>query len=196
MNREQWLKAMADEFRSKFKVVGYPLPDNIRYSCGWTTRKKAIGQAHADVNSGDGHFEIFVSPQIGEASRAADILLHELVHVAVGLKEGHNKVFKACMKAVGLEGKATATIASPALKAELDAMIQKLGPYPHAELARGFATGPKKQSTRLLKVECPACGFLFRTTQKHLNQVAEEGATLRCPKSSCDGEITPSDDEE
>ncbi len=63
-----------------------------------------------------------------------------------------------------------ATTASAALQADLDQITKELGEYPHAALmaGEGGADAPKKQGTRLLKVECPGCGYVVRTTAKWL----------------------------
>ena len=45
------------------------------------------------------------------------------------------------------------------------AAIEALGPYPHAEIAAGVK---KIQQTRMLKLRCPACGYIVRTTAKWL----------------------------
>jgi len=46
----------------------------------------------------------------------------------------------------------------------------------------------KKQTTRMLKAECPDpdCGCTFRITQKWVD---EAGGTLICPVPGCEGEI-------
>jgi hypothetical protein len=72
------------------------------------------------------------------------------------------------MKAVGLEGKARATVAGAELSVKLKPIVKTLGPYPHKALDLG--TRPeKKQTTRLLKVEC-GCGLIVRVTQKWLDE--------------------------
>lgn len=51
------------------------------------------------------------------------------------------------------------------LKAKLEA-IQKLGDYPHAKL--DYTKQIKKQSTRMIKVECSECEFSYRTSRKNI----------------------------
>jgi hypothetical protein len=48
------------------------------------------------------------------------------------------------------------------------AMIDGLGPYPHAALS--FADARKTQGTRMLKACCPSCGYTVRLTQKWADQ--------------------------
>ncbi|MEG7677046.1 hypothetical protein U2060_15005, partial [Listeria monocytogenes] len=79
---------------------------------------------------------------------------------------GHGPKFRALATAIGLEGKMTATVPGEALRATLAEIIESVGPWPHAELRKGEAADkPKKQGTRMLKVQCPACDYTVRTTQ-------------------------------
>jgi len=86
----------------------------------------------------------------------------------VGVEEGHKGKFPRLAKAIGLEGKMTATTAGETLAARLRAMTDAIGPYPHAELTHSNA--PKKQGCRLLKVVCE-CGCVVRMTRKWLDEV-------------------------
>lgn len=169
MNRESWLKRAAKLLTPMLEAVGTPPPLNIRYSCGWPAVNKGgkrIGECWASTASKDGHFEIFISPSIDEPLRVLDILLHEMIHAAVGLDCGHKGEFKRAAKAVGLTGKMTATVAGEELKEKLVGLFRELGEYPHAELKLKHHTGPKKQKARLLKVVCPGCQYTVRTTAK------------------------------
>jgi len=111
--REAWLNEFTRRARPVFKRAGYPIPEKIRVSVGFTSkgaRSSRIGECWDSRCSGDGCFEIFITPKLGCASRIADVHTHELIHAAVGLEEGHGPKFKAAMKALGLGGKATATV--------------------------------------------------------------------------------------
>lgn len=160
--REQWLNAVAIAAAKEiFEPAGYTVPDKIRYTCGFPSksalsrRNQRIGECWADTASGDGSFEISVSPVIADAVRAADILVHEMVHATVGLACGHRGAFAKCAKAVGLEGKMTATVAGEQLKAKLTAIINKVGQYPHAALRASF--GRRASGSGMVKVFCPHC---------------------------------------
>ncbi|HEY7822709.1 MAG TPA: transcription elongation protein SprT [Acidimicrobiia bacterium] len=180
--REEWLMAFTKASRPVFKKLGYEIPDNVRMSVGFTStgaRGKRIGECWSDLCSEDGAFEIFIDPKIGDASRVADILTHELIHATVGLAAGHKKPFVDCMKAVGLIGKPTATTAGVDWHKWADPIIEKLGALPHAAIKP--SNGAKKQSTRMIKCECPDCGFTMRTTAKWLETVS----WVRCPDPNC-----------
>lgn len=169
--REEWLQRAITEMSPWYTACGYPLPANVRVSCGWPgtgKRSKRIGECWSRESSGDGTVEIFVSPVLAEPTRVLDVLAHELVHAAVGIEHKHNKVFKQTAVGIGLAGKMTATTASAELKARL-AMIchTTLGQYPHAELSAATTTsGPPKQTARLVKVGCPTCEVVARMTRK------------------------------
>lgn len=167
--RNAWL-AKATRFCAGLLFdVGYPVPDRTRVSIGWSSRgvrSKSIGECWSAIASADDHFEIFISPKLGEASDVLAVLVHELIHAAVGLEAKHAGPFRKAALAVGLEGKMTATTAGEALKATFAAWIAKIGEYPAASLD-GATSAKPKQSTRMLKVEC-ACGYQLRGSRKWL----------------------------
>jgi len=181
MTREQWLNAMADELRPMFVAQGKPLPNALRISIGFPSKKalsarnRVLGQCWTQAASADGVHQIFISPLIGDGTRAADVLVHELAHAALPAGVGHKKPFALLAAALGLAGKPTATIASPELTQCLNRLIEKIGPYPHAAL--NPAVDEKKQSTRLIKVECSSCGYTCRVTRKWIEA---SGAPI-CP---------------
>lgn len=86
----------------------------------------------------------------------------------MGIEAGHKAPFRRLAVAMGLEGKMTSTHAGASLRAKLEEMVVKIGPYPHAKLT---FSRRKVQSTRMIKAVCPdpACGYQVRTTRKWLD---------------------------
>lgn len=172
MNREQWLEEAVNELRPMFKRAGFVIP-KVHVSVGWPlsggNRKggATIGQAWDPENSEDKTGHVFISPVLSDNVRVLDVLTHELGHIVVGVKHGHKAPFVCFCKAIGLEGKPTATEAGDALKEALEGIVEKIGEYPHARLAPGER---KVQGTRLLKVVCPDCGYVIRVTQKWIDE--------------------------
>ena len=177
--REQWLHALKDQLTIKLFEPAYEVPANIRISCGFPSRnalngvaKQALGQCWADEKSADKHFEIFVSPVIGDEQTAAAILAHELCHAVAGVDAKHGPLFKAVATEIGLEGKMTSTVAGAKFKETMVDILDIIGPYPHASLdARKMSNGVKKQSTRLLKAQCEMCSYTVRITQRWVDDV-------------------------
>lgn len=172
--REGWLVAAIEKLAPLFVEVGVELPA-VRVSVGWPggrgKKGNVIGQCWSPAASADGVSQLFISPVLDDASRVLDVLAHELVHAADRCENGHRAPFAKIAKGIGLEGAMTATVASDELKAKLDAIVEELGAYPHAALAKAAdgADGPKKQGTRMLKVECAeGSGYIVRTTAKWL----------------------------
>lgn len=186
--REAWLAKASAKLERRIKSAGYAMPEKVRYTCGFPSKgglarkKQTIGQCWDKGCSKDDTFEISVSPTQADSSRVLDILLHEMIHAAVGLKCGHKGDFKKCATACGLAGKMTATGAGPELAADLAKLAEQLGPYPHAKLEGRLNSGPKKQGTRMLKMECEDCGYVARTTKKWV----ETGL----PTCYCGGDFT------
>lgn len=169
--REQWLNHMAQLLGPVFSGAGFPLPSNIRFSCGWPgcgDRQTRIGECWHSKSSADGTFEIFISPTLSDPLRVGDVLVHELCHAAVGLEAGHGVRFRVCALGVGLTGPMRSTVASLQLQAMLSGFIQVAGSYPHAQLNKSDRP-TKKDGTRLIKVSCPECGYTVRVTRKWLD---------------------------
>ena len=178
-NRETWLVAVADRMAPRFKELGFPLP-KIRMAVGFTSkgiRAKRIGECWTGDASGDKTHEIFIVPTIDDSLRIADILAHELVHAAVGITEGHGKLFGKVARSIGLEGKLTHTTGGSEFVKWAAPILKAVGPIPHSRLSGGLSTSPKKQTTRMIKCECSECGYTVRTTAKWLESA---GAPI-CP---------------
>lgn len=170
--REAWLTRLANELRPYFLDHGGTIPDRIRFSCSWPggrATKKHIGQCWYPITSADGTTEIFVSPILDDAGTVAAVLAHELVHSCLDIKAGHGPRFRDLATAIGLEGPMTSTAPGADLELHLAILCEEIGPYPHAKLKEGEAADkPKKQGTRMLRVVCPDCGYLVRTTRQWL----------------------------
>lgn len=193
-SREDWLNRFVAKARPIFAAKGCPIPAKVRVSIGFTSngaKGRAIGECWTDAASADGSFEIFIVPGQDDAAEVAAILTHELAHAAVGLAAGHGPVFGKAARALGLVGKLTATTGGPAWEAWALPILKRMGPLPHAKLA-GLSSGPKKQTTRMLKATCDACGFTVRGTKSWLCETDEDGQTvgraLVCP-TLCGGSL-------
>ena len=170
MTREEWLLAAIELFKPDFAEHAI-IPEKLRVTCGWPSRggraekKKVLGEAWPPSCSEDGHTEVFIAPTLSNGLKVLDVLVHELVHAAVGCDEGHKGQFRVVAKALGLEGKMTETVAGEDLLVRLREIETALGEYPHAKLT---PTNKKTQSTRMLKIICK-CGWMARTSQKWID---------------------------
>jgi len=170
MTREDWLNELTDLLRPAFEDTGAEIPEKVRMTCGWPSRSarpgknQRIGECWPADTSEDEHFEVFISPTLSDPIEVAETLVHELVHTVVGCKVGHKAPFRHAAVAIGLEGKMTATHAGEALVDRLATLTAEVGPYPHAKIS--VHPDDKKQGTRMLKLLCPGCGYLARTTKK------------------------------
>jgi predicted RNA-binding Zn-ribbon protein involved in translation (DUF1610 family) len=186
--REEWLQAFIDAARPRFTEVNASIPPNVRVAVGFTSKGfkgTRIGECWSDVASDDGHFEIFLKPTLNDTALICATLTHELIHAAVGLDKGHKGPFARVAVSLGLGGRMTATEAQEAWYTWALPIINELGPMPYGKITGGISSARKKQTTALLKYECPMCGFLARITAKHTQGLAY----LRCPSPDCDGEL-------
>lgn len=193
--REEWLKeaVLMIDAQVFAPVMDGVIPDlPYRVSCSFPggpgKKKGVVGQCWSPSSSGDRTTEIFISPVEDRAVEVLDTLVHENVHRIVGNKHGHKAPFKRLALKVGLEGKMTSTHAGEALREKLTELAEELGTYPHAKVTPG--EGTKKQSTRMLKITCPACDNVARQAR---TQFATFG--LICGACHIDMKIAPGTDD-
>lgn len=193
MTREAWLQAAVALIAPRLVAkCGRELP-TLTVTVGWPSSgglsrtRQVLGQCWDGEASADGSHAIFISPVLDAAgpSGALAALVHEMVHALVGVDCKHKGPFATACRQVGLEGKPTATVAGTELLTFLDGVAAKLGDYPHAKLTP--QPKPKKDTTRMIKCECAACGYVCRATRKWLDEV---GAPI-CPCRVESGELTP-----
>jgi len=169
MNRESWLTDLVDALRPYFTDKGLTIPEYLRVSCSWPSRavRKTWGQCWTTQSVADGVQQICISPLLVDPDTIAAVLVHELLHACLPPGVGHKAPFKRGMLLLGLEGKATATEAGPLLTLHLLGVLKRLPDYPHAALSLAEV---KKQTTRMIKLECVNCGYVVRTTAKWIDQ--------------------------
>lgn len=186
--REGWLSHGISLTAGKFTAAGYTLPANLKVACGFAPGArggKALGVCISPKASAAGATEMFISPTVSDAVTALGILLHEMVHAAVGVEAGHGPIFKRACEKLGLEGKATSAMPGASLNAWLRSeVLPMLGAYPHAAVD---PNARKKQGTRMIKLVCPETGYTVRTTKKWLEQ--------GLPVSPAGCEMVPVEDE-
>ena len=180
----------------RFEAEGYTLP-NLRISVGFPLGSRtAIGQCFHPNYSQDKSYELFISPVL-DVDDVVHVLVHELAHT-VTFGDGHKGAFTKLIRALGLDGKPTMTVAGKDTAWAYRLADTIKATYPHAPMgAKGGtvkitggrvpdgATPTPKAKTRLIRVECPCCGYLIRTTEKWI-----ETGLPSCP-SGTEMEVTP-----
>ncbi len=181
--REQWLNESVNQLRPIFLENGFTVPE-LRISCGFpskgatSNRRRIIGECWSGLQSADGKPQLFISPFLHEVLDSQGVLatvVHEVIHATIGTEAKHGPKFVKTMTKLGLEGKPTATHAGKDLLIRLELINKTLGPYPHSELK--FISKIKKQTTRMIKCECAACGYIARTAARWITEVG----TPICP---------------
>ena len=158
-------------------------PANVAVSCSLLSAGMNHGTALAHVQYwAQGHkkgkHEIRMGAHLGgrktkeSSARIADILLHEMIHTCFPF-DGHKNGFRDLAHAVGLDGRMTATIASPALTERIENEVVKvLGRYPH-EGVQLIPRGKRGKGSRLIKCECGECGAIIRMSRKTIDMCYE-----------------------
>lgn len=161
MNRETWLNELATLMAPRFEELGHPLPP-FRVSIGFTSSGMnggANGECWDKRTTADERFTILISPAEASSMAIAAILNHELIHAAVGLKEGHKGAFAVMMKATGMERPFTTSTPGDAFRQWAQPLIDKLGDIPHSPLvirqAQTRAKLVKREGGGLVPQEAP-----------------------------------------
>jgi hypothetical protein len=156
--REQWLNNAVTSVRGIFHANGFPLPDHIRVSCGFPSKRarslyRNVGEHFSPDASEDATHQIFISPVLDDSVEVLGVLVHELSHAVTGA--GHGTSFKHCVRKVWLEGSLTQTKVGVNFRTNFAPILDSLGIYPHAKL--NVESSYKVQSTRMLKAVCNTC---------------------------------------
>jgi hypothetical protein len=195
--RESWLTAAVEIFRSRFEEIGFPLPEKLRVAVGFgptgarQENAKILGVCLSRSCAADGVNEIWISPEDADTASMLATLIHELIHAALDLEDGHKGKFAEAATRLGLEGKMTATVPGLQLLVELVTIAETLGQYPGSKVDLTFidaktpvgpdgkplprsSSGPKRQTNRQLLLLCEdgqngdcACGgYKVRTSRQ------------------------------
>lgn len=191
-SREQWLNEASGEILSKYGDVfaehfgdaGIEHLRHLHVSTGFPSREgltKRIGECWKSKAAADEvTHHIFISPRLGDTVRVVATLAHEMIHAADDGEHKHKGPFLRAARALGLEGKATATFAGDEFAEWVNGLDARIGSYEHIALV---PVGEKKvQGTRMLKLEADCCGYVVRTTQKWIE--------IGLPSCPCGNEFT------
>lgn len=188
--REAWLQAGALRIAEHIRATsGLTVPTTLRIGVGWPAKGKrsnTMGECWAMTATDDGVNEIVMRTTVREPVELLAVLTHECIHAALNCEDKHGGRFKKAHAAAGFEGSAKTHTTGQALRGTLDLLAAELGEYPGA---RGLKDGAdssagKKQTTRMLKVECDTCGFVFRTTAQWIDAAESD---MQCPARNCEG---------
>jgi hypothetical protein len=189
--REQWLNNAVTSVRGIFHANGFPIPDHIRVSCGFPSKRarslyRNVGEHFSPDASEDATHQIFISPVLDDSVEVLGVLMHELSHAVTG--SSHGTSFKHCVRKVWLEGSLTQTKVGAEFRSNFAPILESLGVYPHAKL--NVASNYKPQGTRMLKATCHEdngsltggeCGYTIRLSNKWAINSKGETTTPDCP---------------
>ena len=180
--RESWLLAAVELLKPLFCAKGYVLPEAL-VSCGFTStgvRSGHIGQCWSKRSSSNEINQIFIAPTLENPFDVIDTLVHELVHAIDDCENKHGKEFKKIALKMGMKGPMRSAGAGPELKETLNALLLKLGPYPHGQLKVSMRKSPRSTRPR---AKCKKCGYQVPMLKKFLSF----GPPI-CPKDKVDME--------
>ena len=174
--REEWLNVVLHKHVAKLlkDKAGVALPKDCKVSVGFPgggSARKRIGEAWPRQRSSLKVNEIFLNPSMKDVDRLLDVLVHEACHASDDCASGHRGHFMRVAKAVGLEGKMTATVAGPELAGWIVGVRAAMPAFNYGSLD---LSGRKKQTVRMQKHEHVECGAIWRAAAKW-------GDSICCP---------------
>lgn len=175
--REAWMESALPVLGAIFEDAGYPLPP-VRVSCsfpGGGTATSRIGECWPTQRSAFAINEIFISPVLDDPAVVLGVLVHELAHAVDDCASGHGAGYKTIATKVGLVGKMKHAYPGEALKLELAALIDIIGPYPHGRLTLSKKKPPPQRKSVVFT--CIDCEFVFSVSPK----MADQNEILTCP---------------
>jgi hypothetical protein len=194
--REAWLSAAAEALRPTFMIRAGALIPTVRVGVGSLGRNVVIaGVCFKPESAEDGVAQVYINPILGDAVEVLACLSHELIHVAIW-EDAHGSKFKKIFRAMGHDGSALGIGTTDDYAKELSELADELGDYPHSKIKTEKVitpTGrektrvvgaPKTQTTRMLKIQCPECSMISRTSDLWLRKLQEkhgQGFAGPCP---------------
>jgi hypothetical protein len=169
-SREEWLNVVLHKHIARLlkDKAGVTLPADCKVSVGFPgggSAKKRIGECWPRERSSLKMNEIFLNPAMRDVPTLVSTLVHEAIHAADDCASGHKGFFRKTALAVGFTGPMKSTPTGPELARWIDATIAAMPAFAYGSLN---LDGRKKQTTRMVKVACPDCGYTLRTTAKWL----------------------------
>ena len=196
VTREAWLVTasnlcVTELFKPALPDIDAPLFRVSLTAPKGTATSTVLGECWNPAASTAGVTEIFITAEKG-ADDSIDILttlVHELCHAFDRNMSGHKAGFQRIASAVGLTSTTsrtggqtwTHTAATPELAEYLAELCSEdlIGQIPHDALNPN-RSGKTKQKNRQLKVECTACGFSVRMSQKNIDMMKTAPECLSC----------------
>jgi hypothetical protein len=131
------------------------------------TRSGTTAEVIPDTNSEDKTFEVFVAPTLAEPEAVFDALLRQVLHTIPGALTPASRTYQDALINAGYAPDASGPTQTADWVEAWGPVLEALGPYPHAAVT---VAARKTQTTRMLKLVCPTCGYTLRTTAKWIAQ--------------------------
>lgn len=163
MTREEWFTLAAATAETLHRLNLPP----VRWAPGYPPGTRGRGTAHVlpPARSRDGRsWEVYLNPELSASTELAALVLR----IAAAVDNGTT---------ADLPRPTGDWSTLPTLAAAAADIVAVVGEYPSDGL---IAAEAKPQGTRMLKVECSTCGFLFRTTARHLAAIDNASPCPAC----------------
>jgi len=161
-----------------FDDLGFPLPE-VSIKTGFPSAGKRSPNISDSwtINDGNAHV-ILIRPDNDQAEDVAAAIAFQMCHIATGDRDAHGHLFRHLAISIGLRGTKTESRPGTLFKEMIKPTLRRLGKLPSSGISPVESVKKTTQSTRLLKVSCPECGYVARVSRKWLDEVGPP----HCPK--------------
>ena len=133
MNRQAWLIKAVDILKYDFWQIGETIPKvEVAWFEGLELSETTMGTCTEKFTHkrGDTVMFITVNPRLNEAVEVLAVLVHELIHAAIGVDHYHDEKFCRVAAAIGLDDGGPTIPAEGVLLERLREISEQLGAYP------------------------------------------------------------------
>lgn len=166
--REEWLTVVVEAMGAWFAALGHPLPV-LRISEGFPStgqRGREVTEAWSDDEGAS--FTIVVRPDFTDPARLAAGLAYRMAQIAAGSAADNRRIFRHIAISIGLSGRRVESAPKALFRELVRPVLGAAGPLPPPKATLSSSNSRGKQSSRLLKVSCPQCGYVVRVARKWL----------------------------
>lgn len=176
--RDAWLRQVADVIGGWLDDLGFPVP-STEIRTGFASkgsRGRTISESWLEGDTST--FVIFIRPDRDDPIDVAGAIAFQLCQIATQPKDTHGHLFRHVAISIGLKGRRAEMPPGTLFREMIKPSLKSIGPLPQAEMSLPEKIGSKTQTSRLLKVSCPTCGYVARVSRKWLNDMGPP----HCPK--------------
>lgn len=169
--REDWLREVASAMKGWFDELGFPLPSFVVRTGFPAVGRRSPNITDSWTQDNGVSYVILVRPDRSEAEDVAAAIAFQMCRIAVGERDQHGYLFRHLAISLGLKGSKHESPPGALFKEITKNILDQAGPLPSPEILQIDTDKAPGQTSRMIKVSCPECGYVARVSRKWLAEV-------------------------